>query len=103
MLELPAVESPANSRNGLRRQQEISRKRVWGDSVVQYKNVLEAIRLGEFAFEPNEVGDNSFDPTGAMPGTSEKLTVLAARVEAGLPLWNHKDRTDHDQEDPLFA
>jgi hypothetical protein len=35
-----------------------------------------------------------------MPGTNEKLSVLAARVEAGLPLWNHNDRTEYDDDDP---
>ena len=67
---------------------------------MQIKNVLDAIKLGEWDFEPVEVDDSNFDPTGAMPGTNEKLSVLAARVEAGLPLWNCNDRTEYDDEPP---
>jgi hypothetical protein len=33
-----------------------------------------------------------------MPGTDEKLEVLAARIRAGLPLWHRGDRTDYDDE-----
>ena len=68
---------------------------------MQIMNVLDAIKLGEWDFEPVEVEDCNFDPTGAMPGTNEKLTVLAARVAAGLPLWNRDDRTEYDDEPPL--
>jgi hypothetical protein len=67
---------------------------------VQIKNILDAIKLGEWDFEPQVVEDSTFDPTGAMPGTDEKLSVLAARVEAGLPLWNRNDRTEYDDDDP---
>ena len=68
---------------------------------MQIKNIHEAIRLGEYGFEPEEAEDSSFDPTGAMPGTNEKLSVLVARAEAGLPLWNGNDRSDYDEEVPL--
>lgn len=68
---------------------------------MQIKNVLDAIKLGEWDFEPEAVDDSHFDPTGAMPGTNEKLSVIAARVEAGLPLWNRDDRTEYDDEPPL--
>ena len=67
---------------------------------MQIKNILDAIKLGEWDFEPATVEDSHFDPTGAMPGTDEKLLVLAARVEAGLPLWNRNDRTEYDDDDP---
>ncbi len=62
------------------------------------KSVLEAIRLGLWDFEPAEVASNEFDGTDAMPGTEEKLEVLAARLEEGLPLWHPSDRDD--LEDP---
>ncbi len=68
---------------------------------MQITNVLDAIKLGEWDFEPEDVDDSNFDPTGAMPGTNEKLSVLAARVKAGLPLWNCNDRTEYDDEPPL--
>ncbi len=62
------------------------------------KSVLEAIRLGLWDFEPAEVASNEFDGTDAMPGTEEKLEVLAARLQEGLPLWHPSDRDD--LEDP---
>jgi hypothetical protein len=68
---------------------------VGGDRDVP-KSVLEAIKQGQWDFEPEAVEERKFDATGAMPGTDEKLEVLAARVRAGLPLWHGSDRTEHD-------
>ena len=62
------------------------------------KSVLEAIREGNWGFEPEVVDEQGFDATRAIPGTDEKLRVLAERVRAGLPLWHEKDRADY--EDP---
>ncbi len=62
------------------------------------KSVLEAIRMGLWDFEPPEVESSDYDGTDAMPGTREKLEVLAERVRAGLPLWHPRDR--HDAEAP---
>lgn len=62
------------------------------------KSVLEAIKMGLWEFEPAEVGADQFDCTDAMPGTEEKLQVLAGRVQRGLPLWHPADRDD--LEDP---
>ncbi len=58
------------------------------------KSVLEAIRMGLWDFEPPEVESSDYDGTDAMPGTREKLEVLAQRVKAGLPLWHPRDRND---------
>lgn len=69
-----------------------------GDRIVR-KSVLDAIKRGEWDFEPAEVRDECFDATRAMPGTREKLSVLAERVAAGLPLWHGCDRTDYEEED----
>jgi len=60
------------------------------------KSVLEAIREGIWDFEPSEVEANEYPPSDAMPGTDEKLRVLAQRVELGLPLWHKRDRDDLD-------
>ena len=60
------------------------------------KSVLEAIKQGQWDFEPETIEERRFDATRAMPGTDEKLEVLAARVRAGLPLWHGHDRTDLD-------
>jgi hypothetical protein len=62
------------------------------------KSVLEAIKLGLWEFEPPEVDGDHFGATGAMPGTRDKLSVLAERIRDGLPLWHPLDR--EDVEDP---
>jgi hypothetical protein len=71
--------------------------RVEGDRSV-HKSILEAIKGGEWDYEPEQVAENRFHPTGAMPGTREKLGVLADRVSAGLPLWHGHDRTEYEDE-----
>ena len=63
------------------------------------KSVLEAIKQGDWTYEPENVDEQDFRPTRAMPGTLEKLSVLAARVAAGLPLWHGHDRTEYDESD----
>ena len=57
-------------------------------------SVLEAIKRGQWDFEPAEVPDSEYDCTDAMPGTREKLEVLAQRLRTGVPLWHSKDRDD---------
>jgi hypothetical protein len=58
---------------------------------------LDAIRAGLWDYEPEEIDDSQFDSTRAMPGSDEKLDILAERVERGLPLWHSCDRTDYDE------
>ena len=58
------------------------------------KSVLEAVKLGFWDFEPAEVPSYEFDSTDAMPGTREKVAVLAERIRDGLPLWHPADRDD---------
>lgn len=62
------------------------------------KSVLEAIKQGIWDYEPDDVEERRFAATRAMPGTEEKLEVLAARIDAGLPLWHRADRRDFDDE-----
>jgi hypothetical protein len=59
------------------------------------RNVFEAIsKFGhDEDFAPLETDE--FEPTEAPAGSSEKLNVLAARVEQGLPLWHQEDREDY--------
>lgn len=64
-----------------------------------FKNVLDAIREGDWFFEPNEVDPKLYPATSAIPGTEEKLQVMAARVRAGLPLWHVRDRADYEELD----
>jgi len=62
------------------------------------KSVLEAIKQGEWDYEPDQVAESNYHATGAMPGTDAKLAIMAARVEAGLPIWHGCDRSDYDDE-----
>jgi hypothetical protein len=63
-------------------------------------SVLEAIKLGLWDFEPQEEAvPEHFQATRAMPGTPDKLDVLAERVRTGQPLWHPADRQDYD--DPI--
>ncbi len=61
------------------------------------KSVLEAIREGDWFFEPEELDTSRFRATAAIPGTDEKLAVLAERARAGLPLWHAGDRADYEE------
>lgn len=61
-------------------------------------SVLEAIKMGVWDFEPDDVDRSRYDATGAMPGTNDKLRVLAERVKSGLPLWHPSDRRDYDEK-----
>lgn len=69
-----------------------------GDAVP--KSVLEAIKLGLWEFEPPEVDGDEFSATAAMPGTKDKLTVMAERLRSGLPLWHPLDRDDIEDPPP---
>ena len=66
------------------------------------KSVLEAIKMGLWDFEPPEVGFGEFDPADSMPGTKEKLQILAERARNGLPLWHNEDRTDVEAASPAI-
>jgi len=65
------------------------------------KSVLEAIKMGVWDFEPPDVEYNQFDAADAMPGTREKLLVLAERAKRGLPLWHVSDRNDVESPPPV--
>lgn len=60
------------------------------------KSVLEAIKQGITTFEPKECRDREYDATGAIPGTRDKVDVLAERAAQGLPLWHPEDRADYE-------
>jgi hypothetical protein len=59
-------------------------------------SVLDAIRAGCWDYEPNRVAVDEFQATEALPGSCEKLEVLAQRVAKGLPLWHPADRRSFD-------
>jgi hypothetical protein len=56
--------------------------------------------MGLWDFEPEDVESSQFAHTDALPGSKEKLAVLADRVQKGLPLWNAQDRRDCEDLDP---
>lgn len=62
-----------------------------------YKNVLDAIRDGDWFFEPEDLHPSRYQATAAIPGTEEKLRILAERASAGLPLWHEADRLDYEE------
>jgi hypothetical protein len=64
------------------------------------KSVLEAIRMGIWDFEPADVDCAKYEASDAMPGTPEKLLLLAERAQRGLPLWHVKDRNDVEAPPP---
>ncbi len=59
------------------------------------RNVFEAIV--EFGHDEDfaPVETESFVPTEAPAGSSEKLDILARRIAMGLPLWHPEDRADY--------
>ncbi len=63
------------------------------------ESVLEAIRQGQWDFEPSDVNEKEYDSTGALPGSPEKISALAERALDGLPLWHSGDRVSYDDSD----
>lgn len=62
-------------------------------------SVLEAIKQGQWDFEPESVEQEEFDSTHALPGSDEKITKLAERIIDGLPLWHPEDRLSYDDSE----
>ena len=62
-------------------------------------SLLEAIKLGNWEFEPAGQDATKQPATAAMPGTKEKLDILAERLRLGLPLWHDSDRRTYNDED----
>ncbi len=66
-------------------------------------SVLEAIRKGQWDYEPQYVPEHQYDQTRALPGTEEKVAVLAERAKAGLPLWHSGDRRSFDDSEKAWV
>jgi hypothetical protein len=56
--------------------------------------VIEAVKQGFWNFEPAELPFPQAQATDAVPGSEEKVAVLARRLEEGLPLWHPADRAE---------
>lgn len=66
-------------------------------------SVLEAIRNGQWDFEPETVDSNEYDSTGSLPGSEDKIQILADRAKQGLPLWHPKDRRSYDDSEQALV
>jgi len=75
-----------------------SERKETGEKAVAH-SVLEAIKLGIWDYEPDEPESTSYSSTKALPGTGDKLQVMAERVKQGLPLWHPEDRRTYDETD----
>ncbi|MDB4733324.1 hypothetical protein OAF42_02660 [Planctomicrobium sp.] len=59
---------------------------------------LEIVPDESESFEELEFDISGYDPlipTGAKPGSDDKVKMLAARYSAGIPLWHDSDCYDH--------
>lgn len=63
------------------------------------QSVLQAIREGQWNYEPDFSQQQEFDSTPALPGSVEKVATLATRAETGLPLWHPQDRLSFDESE----
>ncbi len=63
-------------------------------------SILDAIKLGYWDFEPDQVPDSDYDATRALPGTDKKLEIMAERIKRGLPLWHPADALNFDDLAP---
>lgn len=52
--------------------------------------------MGIWDYEPELHEATFYEATRALPGTDEKLEVMARRVRQGLPLWHPHDRRTYD-------
>ncbi len=64
------------------------------DTAFEPRTVLDAIRQKQWNFEPHEIDLEDYEACGSMPGTQDKISILADRVRRGLPLWHPSDRSD---------
>jgi hypothetical protein len=62
-------------------------------------SVLEEIRNGNWNYEPPTVDKTTFDFTQALPGSVEKVGLMADRASQGLPLWHPDDRRWFDESE----
>lgn len=66
------------------------------------RSILTAIEEGCWDYEPSEVAEADYHSTKALPGSEEKLKLLAERVGEGLPLWHPEDRIAYDDSESAF-
>jgi hypothetical protein len=57
---------------------------------------LEAIKQGDWTFEPARDETANREGTNALPGTPEKIKIMMLRVEQGKEVFNSRDRRTYD-------
>lgn len=65
---------------------------------------LECVPDEDAVFEEDDFDLSGYDPltpTGAKPGSDDKVKMLAARYSAGVPLWHDSDCYDHGPANAL--
>jgi hypothetical protein len=60
------------------------------------QSVFDAIKMGMWDYEPTHSSYSEALATHAMPGSLEKLDVLAERLRLGLPLWHPEDKIHYE-------
>ena len=63
-------------------------------SMTRIRNVFEIIELYGHDENFGPVTTSEFIPTHAPAGSREKIDILAARIQRGMPLWHPEDSTD---------
>jgi hypothetical protein len=63
------------------------------------RSIIEAIKQGDWNYEPGRDEPVNLKETSALPGTIEKLDVLADRLRQGLPLWHPHDRLTYGEDE----
>lgn len=63
------------------------------DPTQVYSDIVGDEPWHEMDFE--DLGIDPSSPTGARPGSEEKVLMLAARYATGVPLWHDSDCADH--------
>jgi len=62
---------------------------------LSFEDSHELEQVDEFDF----TNVDPLNPTGAKPGSEDKVRMLAARYAAGVPLWHEEDCYDHGPTD----
>lgn len=61
-------------------------------------SVIEAVKMGMWDYEPQLERVGHLKSTEALPGSTEKLEILAERLRSGLPLWHPSDRLSYEDD-----
>ncbi len=67
-------------------------------------SILEAVKRGLWDFQPHTVDYNELEASDAMPGTREKLDILAEHLRRDVAILHFNDSLEDDRfdrEDPV--